>query len=174
MPSPTIFSYSLMDKAGVKGSCAFFVAYDAATETVEALLGAASALGGMIDAVTGAVITEFNVKVNALPDPAWKTAAIANLDMEQTLLENFAITDSQYVQAYDIPCVRDSLITADKKPIVATGAIATLNAAIISGTGITGVSINSKFLLELTALVDAQISFRKHRRQRKSISLVTT
>ena len=173
MPSPTIFSYSLEDKAGVKGSCSFFVAYDAATETVAALLAAAAQLGGLIDAVTGARIVEFNVKVNALPDPAWKAAAIAGIDMEQTLLENFKITDSQYVQSYDVPALRDTLISGDKKPIIAAGAIKDLNDAITGVTGLGTVSVNSKFLLDLTALVDAQVSFRKHRRQRKSISLAT-
>lgn len=174
MPSPTIFSYSLEDAAGVKGSCSFFVAYDAAVETVDALLGAAAGLGGLIDAVTAAKITEFNVKINALPDPSWNVGKpVANVDMEQTLLENFSITDSQYVQSYDVPCLRDTLITAGKKPNIAGGAIQALNNAIISGTGITGYTINSKFLLDLTGLVDAQVSFRKHRRQRKSISIAT-
>jgi len=170
MPSPTIFSYSLQDAAGVKGTTDIYVAYDAATETVSALLGAAAAYGGLLDAVTAAKITEFNIKINALPDPSWKSAAIANVDMEQTLLENFSIEDSQYVQAIDIPCLRDTLIV-NGRPVIASGAIAALNAAITSTVG-TGVAAQSKFLLNLVALVDAAVTFRKRKRGRKAVSQV--
>lgn len=173
MPSPTIFSYSLKDAVGVRGTADFYTAYDASTETVSALLGAAAALGGMLDAVTAAKITEFNVKINALPDPGWKASAIANIDMEQTLLENFSIHDSKYPQDIDIPCLRDTLIDSAGRPILtAGGAIAILNAAIISGTGITGVSINSKFLEELDALLSAAVTFRKRKSGRSRVSKV--
>ena len=171
MPSPTIFSYELEDAAGVKGSADFFVAYDAATETVEALLGAAAAVGGLVDAVTGAKIRSFRALISALPDPGWKGAAIANLDMEQTLLENFHILDSLYLQSIDIPCLRDTLIATDGRPIL-TGAIAALNAWITAGTGVTGVTAQSKFLENLPALADYAVSFRKRGRGRRAVSKV--
>lgn len=171
MPSPTIFSYSLLDDSGVTASVDLFVSYDAATETVAALLATASAFGGLLDAVTGLKITEFNLRINALPDPDWKTAPIAGTDPEKTLLENFRITDSKYVQEFDVPGIRQSLISADKTPIIGSGAIAAMNTAIVGSLG-TGVAAQSKFLLDLTALVDASISFRKHRKKRKAVSLV--
>ena len=74
-----------MDKAGVPGSCAYFVAYDAATVSVGVLLAAAASLGGALDGVSGAKITGFQVNIPALPDPSWKAAPIAGIDIEQTL-----------------------------------------------------------------------------------------
>lgn len=171
MPSPTIFSYSLLDDSGVTASVDLFVAYDASTETVAALIATASAFGGLLDAVTGMKITEFNLKINGLPDPDWKAAPIAGTDPEKTLLENFRITDSKYVQEFDVPGIRQTLITADKQPVIGSGAIKAMNDAIIGSLG-TGVFANSKFLLDLTALVDASISFRKHRKKRKAVSTI--
>jgi hypothetical protein len=171
MPSPTIFSYELQDAAGVKGSADVFVAYDAATETVGALLAAAAAIGGLIDAVTAGKVRGFTVRVPALPDPGWKSAAIANVDMEQTLLENFHITDSTYVQAIDIPCLRDTLIDPGGRPIL-TGPIAAFNAAVVAGTGITGITIQSKFLENLPSLADYAVTFRKRGRGRRAVSRV--
>jgi len=171
MPSPTIFSYELIDAVGVHGTANVYVSYDAATETVSGLLGAAAAVGGLIDAVTAAKVTGFTVNVPALRDPGWKSAAIANVDMEQTLLENFHITDSKYVQAIDIPCLRDTLIDVSGRPIL-TGAIAAFNAAVLLGTGITGIGIQSKFLENLTALADYAVTFRKRSRGRRAVSKV--
>lgn len=171
MPSPTIFSYELEDAVGVRGTADFYIAYDAATETVDALLSSAAALGGFVDAVTAAKVKGFHLLIPALPDPGWKASAVANVDMEQTLLENFHITDSSYLQAIDIPCLRDTLIATDGRPILA-GAIAALNAAIISGTGITGVTVQSKFLENLPSLADYAVTFRRRGRGRRAVSRV--
>lgn len=175
MPSPTIFSYSLKDAAGVKGSTDVYVAYDAATETIAALLGAAAAYGGLLDAVTAAKITGFSLHIPALPDPTWKGAAIANVDMEQTLLENMDILDSIYAQSIDIPCLRDTLIVGGRPVLTAGGPIALLNAALIApGVIGTGVAAQSKFLENLTALRDAQVTFRKRKSGRRAVSKIVT
>src|SRR5690349_21281498 len=154
MPSPTIFSYTLQDESGDKAVTDLYVAYDAATETVASLLGAAAAYGGLIDAVSGSKIVEFNVHINALPDPAWKSAAIADTDNEKTLHENFTVADSIYPWALDVPGVRGTLIDAAGHPILtAGGAIDSLNDAIVAGSG--AVFPNNEFLLDITALRDA-------------------
>lgn len=159
MPSPTLFSYSLRDENGDPDSIALYVAYDAATETVGALLGAAAAYGGLIDAVTGAKIVEFNVIINALPDPAWKTTVAADIDNQKSLILNFNVTDTKYPQEYVVPAVKGSLIDTDGKPIIASGAIKDLVDLIVGTSG--GVNINNKFLLGITSLRDAGVTFRK-------------
>lgn len=172
MPKPTIFSYSLQDAVGVKASHNIFVSYDAVTETISALLATAAAYGGLIDAVTGMKILEFNVSINGLPDPAWKAAAIANIDAEQTLLETFNVTDTTLGYSWDLPGLRDTLINASGEPILTSGgAIDTLNDAIVGNVG-TGVAAQNPFLLDLVSLRDASVSFRKHRRQRRATSIV--
>lgn len=171
MPSPTIFSYTIADENGDTATSDLYVAYDAATETVASLLGAAAAFGGLIDAVTAGKIVEFNVKINALPDPAWKAAAIADSDIQKTLLENFVAADTKYPQDFTVPALRGTLVGTDGKPILtAGGAIALLNAAIVVGSG--AVFPNNKFLLDLTALRDAAVTFRKRKGSRERSKVI--
>jgi len=166
MPSPTIFSYSLEDENGTKGTVDLFVAYDAATETVASILGAAAAFGGLIDAVTGALVIEFNVKINALPDPSWKDTVVADTDIEKTLLLNFNAADTKYPEPVMVPGVLATLIDTDGKPVIASGAIKALTDAIAAGSG--AVYPNNKFLLDLTSLRDAAVTFRKRKGSLKS------
>jgi hypothetical protein len=170
MPSPTILSYTIADENGDTATAELFVAYDASTETVSALLSAAAAYGGLIDAVTGGKIVEFNVKINALPDPSWKAAAIADTDIQKTLLENFVVADSKYPQEFTVPGLRGTLVGTDGKPILTSGgAIDALNDLIVAGSG--AVFPNNQFLLDLTALRDAAVTFRKRKgsRQRSKV-----
>jgi len=166
MPSPTKLSYTIRDESGDKATALLYVAYDASTETVSALLGAAAAYGGLIDAVTGGVITEFNVTINALPDPAWKDNPDADSDVQKTLLENFTAADTIYPQEFIVPAIKGSLIDVNGHPILTSGgAIDTLNDLIVAGSG--AVFPNNQFLLDLTALRDAAITFRKRKDSRK-------
>ena len=165
MPSPTILSYTIQDEAGNKATADLYVAYNAAVLTVGALLGAAAAFGGAIDAVTAGVITEFNIKIPALPDPAWKDVAEVDSNVQKTLLENFTVADSIYPTDVIIPAVKGSLIDVNGHPVVVGGAIGDLNALIIVGSG--NVFPNNEFLLDITGLRDAAVTFRKHRNARK-------
>lgn len=165
MPSPTIMSFTIKDESGDTATSDLFVAYDAATETVAALLGAAAAYGGLLDAVTGGQIIEFNLKINGLPDPSWKVAPIADSDVQKTLLENFNVADSKYPQDFIVPAIRGTLIDTAGKPILTSGAaIDALNDLIVAGSG--AVFPNNKFLLDLTSLRDAAITFRKRKNSR--------
>lgn len=161
MPSPTKFSYTIEDESGDKATALLYVAYDATTETVSSILGAAAAFGGVIDAVTGGKITEFNVTINALPDPSWKSAADADSDVQKTLLENFNAADTIYPQEFTVPAVKGSLIGTDGKPVIASGAIKTMNDLIVAGSG--AIYPNNMFLLDLTSLRDAAVTFRKRK-----------
>jgi len=166
MPSPTIFSYTIRDESGDLATTKLYVAYDAATETVAALLGAAAAFGGVIDAVTGGKIVKFNVSIPALPDPSWKATPDADSDVQKTLLENFTAADTIYPEEFIVPAIKPSLIDVNGHPILTSGgAIDTMNDLIVAGSG--AVFPNNQFLLDLTALRDAAVTFRKRKDSRK-------
>jgi len=172
MPSPTIFSYTIQDEAGVKAVADLYVAYDAATETVAALLGAAAAYGGLIDAVTAGKIVEFNIKVSAEPDPAWKSAALTDSNVQKTLLENFNAADTIYPQEFIVPAVRGTVINPDGSPNLTAGQpIPLLNAAIVAGMS-GEVFPQNKFLLDLTSLRDAAVTFRKSKNSRQRSKVI--
>jgi hypothetical protein len=161
MPSPTIFSYSLADENGDRGSVDIFVAYDAVTETVAALLGTAAEYGGYIDAITGCKIVEFNIKINALPDPGWKGAVVADTDIQKCLLLNFNAADTKYPQEILIPGLKGTLVLPNGQPDVANAAIDDFKDAMVAGS--IGVTPNNKFLLDLVSLRDAAVAFRKRK-----------
>jgi hypothetical protein len=162
MPSPTIFSYTVRAEGNVKSTVDIYMAYDAATETVASLLGAAAAFGGLIDAITGGVIEKFNILIPALPDPSWKDTVVADINSEKSLLLNFAVTDSIYPEPIVIPAVLGTLIDSDGKPILtAAGAIDNFAQLVHTGSG--AIYPNNKFLVDLLGLRDASVSFRKRK-----------
>lgn len=166
MPSPTILSYTLEDENGDTATSKLYVAYNAATQTVGALLGAAASFGGLIDAVTAARIKEFNIKIPALPDPAWKAAALADSDVQKTLLANFNVVDSIYPEEFIVPAVRGTVILPNGQPdLTPAGAIDALMDMIVAGTGNT--FPNNRFLLDLISLRDAAVTFRKRKGSRE-------
>jgi len=171
MPSPTILSYTIEDESGDTETAVLYVAYNAAVLTVGGLLGAAAAFGGVIDAVTGGRIKEFNIKIPALPDPSWKAAALADSDVQKQLLENFNAADTLYPQDFYVPAINPALIDTDGKPILTpAGAIDAMNDLIVSGT--LNVFPNNRFLLDLTSLRDAAITFLKKKGSRSKSKVV--
>lgn len=161
MPSPTIFSYSLADENGDRGTVDIFVAYNAATETVGALLSTAAEYGGLIDAITGCKIVEFNVKINALPDPSWKASPAADTDIQKTLLLNFNALDTKYPQEITVPGLKGTLVLPNGQPNLADEAIDDFIDAMVVGS--VGVTPNNKFLLDLVSLRDAAVTFRRNK-----------
>jgi len=168
MPDPTIYSYTVQDSRGVKATVAVYTAYDAATETAAALLGNWADLGGDIDALTDGKIIHGKVIIPALPDPAWKAAAVADSDVERTGLFNFRPTDFTYVEGVDIPAISLSVLNADGRINLAAGAVTAFVADMTQNTGIGGsntVFAQNKFEVALKILVDVMTTFRKHRKQ---------
>jgi hypothetical protein len=169
MPSPTIFSYTILDSKGVKATNIIYTAYDALTETVSALVGAAAAYGGDLNAVIDGQITDARVIIDIAPDPSWRTAPLANSNVEQTGLFNFRQANSKYLQPNDVPAISASVLIGGRIDL-SNAAIAALIGAITGSTGLGGVSVNSKYSNDLTALNDALVTFRKHKRALDRVS----
>lgn len=177
MPSPTIYSYTIKDFNGLEATHLIYVAFDAATETVGALVGNIAAYGGGLDAVTAGKIVDCRIIIDVAPDPSWKATPITGIPIEETLLMNFNQANSKYAQSYDIPAVRDTMFDSAGRPIITSGALQALITQITNQTtGIGGSSTvfaQSKFSNALQSLRDALKSFRKHRRRRNAKSTVT-
>lgn len=167
MPSPTIYSFTVLDDKGVKATSTYFVAYDAATETAGALAGNIAALGGLLDAITGGQITDCRIIIDVAPDPSWKSAPIADTNVEVGGLFTFKQANSKYVDSQIVPALKASLITGGKINLTTGGPVDLWIKALTQGTGIGGsntVFANSKFLNVLNAFLHCDLSVRKHRR----------
>lgn len=167
----SILSYGLKDDAGVRGSATFFLDH-ATSLTVADLAVQAIAIGGMVDAITGAEIETVTLSLLITPDAGWKAAPVSGIDMEQNLLLNFQIGTTSYSDAVNVPALRDTLIVDGRPVLTAAGPIDDLRQAIEAGTGLTGVTIKTKLLDALTALQSAAVTFRSKRKSRKAVSKV--
>lgn len=173
MPSPTIYSFTLKDARGVQATTTgIYVAYDAATQTVGAMTGNVAALGGLIDAITDAQIVDARLIIDIAPDPGWKSAPVANSDIQESFNFNFLQANSKYVQSVLIPGLKQSILVNNAPDPSHNPTLAFIQAMTGSIGGSNTVFANSKYSNDLTALKDVFVSFRPHRRATKQRTLV--
>jgi len=161
MADPTIFNYSLLDDTGWKNNTDFPVAYDGATETVDSVIGAWLAYGGLLNAVTDAKITGGSILIPLQRDASWKATPTEGNNVNQVMNLNFDNDFNQYATSILIPAYKESQLTAAGDPNLAATALAAFIAAIIGGSG--AVFPNSTSLHDLNALRDAFLTVRKVR-----------
>lgn len=163
MATPTVLSFTFQDNDGVKSSSPFYASYNGAVETVDALIGVWLALGGLIDAVSGARILNGSITIPLARDASWKTAPLTGHSVSDVLNLVFSNDDTIYTDTFVVPAVRDTLIV-DGKPILTDGGAIDALADALAGSFTNGYYVNSSGS-DLIALVKAFQGVRKHRRQ---------
>lgn len=163
-----LLSVELLDNLGVTVSMDTFHTV-ADTATLADLQTFINAYIPKLDAITDSQITAITPKLKmAIPGSAKATPA-ATAENERTGLFNFSQATVNYKNGIAVPAIKDSLITNGKIDLTA-GAITDWVGVITVITA--GVTTVSKFLYALQALLDALISFRKHRRAENRRSFV--
>lgn len=168
--TPTVFSFTLQDNDNVKAPTPFYVSYDGAVETVDALIGTWLALGAKVDAVTGARILSGSVTIPLAADGTWKTTPLTGQSVSDTLNLSFANEDTINTDTFVVPAVRDTLISAGRPIVTAGGAIDQLAQLLIAG--FTNGNYVNPSGSSLEAWIAAFQGVRKHRRQLKANSTV--
>lgn len=161
MADPTIFNYSLLDDTGWKNNTDFPVAYDGATETVDSMIGAWLAFGGLLNAVTDAKIVGGSITIPLQRDASWKATPAEGNNVNQVMNLNFDNDFNQYATSILVPAYKETQLTPAGDPNLAAVALAAFIAAIIAGSG--AVFPNSTSLHDLNALRDAFLTVRKVR-----------
>jgi hypothetical protein len=157
MADPTIFNYALLDDTGWKNNTDFFVAYDGATETVDALVGAWLSYGGLLNAITDGMITGGSITIPLIRDASWNVNQVMNL--------NFNNDFNSYATSILVPSYKENTLTPAGDPDLADTALAAFITAILTGY-LTEVFPNSRDLHDLNALRDAFLTVRKVRSQK--------
>lgn len=158
-----LFSYSVVDELGTKANITIPAMIDPTSGTPSALSTQWTALGALIDAVTGVELLSGSVSIVKVRDAGWKSAPDAGSRVEQTGLFNFLNASSKYKFGVDNPGLADDKIAATGKIDLGDTDIANLITALTSSfTG--GIFANTS-LYPLVALADALLSFRKRRKQ---------
>jgi len=167
MADPTSFEYQIVDDQGLTNRTQLFVAYDGATETLDALTGAWLAYGGLLDPVIDGQIVGGQILVPLIPDDSWKSSPATGNNVNQVMNLNFNNDFNSYATSILIPSYKETQVNSasPRAPNLAATALAALIAAIIAGES-AEVFPNSRDLHDLNALRDAFLTVRKVRNQR--------
>jgi len=165
MADPTVFNYTLLDDTGLKNNSDFFVGYDGATETVDALIGAWLSYGGKLNAITDAMITGGSITIPLIRDASWKAAPTEGNNVNQVMNLNFNNDFNSYATSILIPAYKEGVLTPAGDPDLADTDLAAFITAILGGY-LTEVFPNSRDLHDLNALRDAFLTVRKVRNQK--------
>jgi len=153
-----VISYRGVDQYGITGTTDFFVTIDD-TQTVAAMITDVNSLLDIVDTLTQLNEREIVITVvcHRNTDPVAGTG-----DVEKGALFNFDNASDPYAQGYWIPDVEPTILNG-------SGLIDLTNANVgdfitFLTTAHTVITVVTKGVRALTALRDALISFRKHRK----------
>ena len=170
MADPTIFEYQIQDDQGLTNRSALFMAYDGATQTIDALIGGWLAFGGLIDPTIDGQIIQGRITIPLSPSGTWKTAPVEGNNVNQVMSLNFENDFNRYLTPVLLPSYKESQLQADGSPNLSAVALAALIAAIIAGSGAN--FPNSRDLHDLDAIRDAFLTVRKVRNQKQRTRVI--
>lgn len=151
---------TFLDALGVSTTQAYYVDYDD-TKTIAAAVGEAQSLAQDLDNVSDSQITEVKLQIVGTLPGAGKSAPVSTAENERTGLLNFSQTGSPYKYGVVIPAIADSKIVNGKIDLTNTDITNLITLLTTAGTVFTYVSTAIKALAKI---VDALLSFRKHRK----------
>lgn len=159
MADPTSFEWAIVDDQGVANRSQMYVAYDGATETIDALIGAWLAYGGLIDPCIDGQIVSGQITIPLLSDASWKAAPVNGNNCNQVMTLNFDNDFNTYATPIYLPSYKETTLV-NKRPNIGATPLSTLIANIISGES-GEVFPNAKSLHDLNALREAFLGTRK-------------
>lgn len=163
MADPTIFSYGLRDANKVHTSTRAYAIYNGAVETVDALIGNWTQLGGLIDAASGAQIIGGGVNIPLKPNAAWKDAPLAVNDVSDVIGLSFSNTFNSKKWTFILPQPLAAQLDADGKVVLTEANLDALVTLLV--TSFTNGSYSDDNGQDLDALEYGFQSDRKHRKQ---------
>ena len=164
MADPTSFNFQIEDDQGLTNNNSMFVAYDGATETIDALIGAWSAYGGLLDPLIDGQILGGSITIPLVPNGAWKAAPVVGNNANQVMVLDFDNDFNSYVTGINIPSYKESILNALHLPNIGVNPLLAYITAITAGSG--AVFPNSRDLHDLDALRKAFLTVRKLKNQR--------
>lgn len=169
---PAQFSYTIVDELGTQGVCLVNALVDPASTTTQ-LTGQFAAIGLLLDAIISGYIKNGHYRI-LQGNPGGKGAPSAGSRIEQSGTFNFSAAGTGYKAPVLVPSIADATLGTGGRIDLANADILAFFTALT--TAVAGVlewtSANRQALL---ALLDALLSFRKHRKQlqRSSFELNT-
>jgi hypothetical protein len=162
----SLVSLHIVDELGVKSTMPIWLV-GADTQTLAQLVTAAQNIATDTDAIIGGQVFKITGAVSVPLPSGIKSTPAANSRVEQTGLFNFSQSGSPYKYGVDVPSIKDS--------VLAGGRINLADTAVTTWVGLLTAAIGaftpeSTALRAIVGLVDALLTFRKHRKQLDRVS----
>lgn len=162
-------SIQVQDYLGVPSSHDIFLKMPDTT-TLAQVITKMQAYQTLFDAVTGGQQMANTVRVFVPFTGGLKASPVAGDETEKTGLFNFSQFGTRYKNGINVPAIRETLITSGKIDLSAGAITAWVTWLLDTATGYTVVT---KLGAAILALLDALISFRKHRKAESRRSFET-
>lgn len=160
-------SFKMVDALGVSTSMFVPMRVDD-TKTVAQMLTDVDLIGQQIDPITDSQITHQTASVVLGGPTAGKSSPASTAENERTGLFNLSQSTGPYKFGIDVPGIADSKLSGGKINLSDADILAFITALTVAGTALTPESTS---LYTLVALLDALITFRKHRKAESRRSL---
>lgn len=165
MADATSLEWAIVDDQGVPNRAQIYYAYDGATETVDALIGNWTLLGGLIDACIDGEIVSGQITIPLVKNAAWKASPTSpGNNCNQVMTLNFDNDFNTYATPIYLPSYKESTLTLKRPNIGANPLLALINAII---TGQTTGFPNSRDMHDLNAIRDAFLTTRKLKKNKQ-------
>lgn len=167
MADPTSFEWQIRDDQGLTNRTQMFVAYDGAVETLDSLIGAWLAFGGLLDPCIDGKIIGGSMTIPLIRDASWKSSPATGNNVNQVMALNFNNDYNSYATPILLPSYKESQVnsTPPRAPNLSATALSAFIAAVIAGSG--DIFPNSRDIHDLNALRDAFLTVRKVKNQRR-------
>jgi len=168
MADATTFEWQIKDDQGLTNRTSMYVGYDGATETVDALIGAWLAYGGLLDPVIDGQIIGGQILIPLIRDASWKSAPATGNNVNQVMSLDFNNDFNSGVTPILIPSYKETQVNtaSPRAPNLAATALSAFIAAVLAGEG-GEVFPNSRDLHDLNSLRKAFLTVRKVKNQRQ-------
>jgi len=153
-----VVSIEYLDQYGIPGTVDYFVTIDD-TQTVGALISDVNTLGSDTNALTQAFHKSTKVNVTCFDNSATPSGVG---DIEKGALLNFNNASDPYAQGYWIPDVNPAILNSNGLVDLTNGSVTAFITFLTTAHAV--ITVVTKGVRALTALRDALISFRKHRK----------
>lgn len=166
MADPTSLEWQIVDDQGLTNRVQAYLAYDGSTETVDAIIGKWTLVGGLIDACVDGQIVGGQMLVPFQPDSGWKSAPATGNNVNQVMNLNFNNDYNQYATAILLPSYKETQLLTGRPNPAATALAALIAEILHDASGGNTSFFNSRDLHALNALRDAFLTVRKVRNQK--------
>lgn len=167
-----VVSATVKDTWGTETSAPAYALADP-TQTINEMVTEAQAYVKALDGVTDGQVTKMHIQIVPALPTGLKTAAVSGAKVEQTGIINFSTVGTSKRYGFAIPAVSNGVLTSDRIDATVFGHVNTAvdTLLLLLTSAATALAWANAHSQQISAVIDAIVSFRKKRKQLQRSSL---